>query len=691
MSARPAPGGPARPSPQWWLPLAPLAGVLALTAGLLVTGATAQSPLVPTGALVRWGLPLAKVVVDLATAATLGGLVMATFVLPAPRSGRPGREQPVVPAPVMVLVAAAATVWAAGELALLVLGYADVSGRPLQSPGFGSELLAYAHGLDQGRQPVVAGVLAAVIGLVAAAASTLRTAALLMLTALVAVVPAALAGHSALVTGHETAVTALGLHLVGAAVWVGGLLTLVLTAGRLGDQLPVVTARYSRLALVALLAVGFSGVVNAWLRLPAAGDLVASGYGRLVVTKALALVVLGGFGWWHRTRTLPALAQGRRYAFLRLAVVEVVVMAATVGVAAALARSAPPVGPVALPTLVESITGYSLPPAPSASVWLTVWQPDLMWVLLCGAGGLGYLVGVRRLRRRGDGWPWPRTAAWFAGLAVVVYVTCGAPAAYGRLMFSAHMLGHMTLSMAAPILLVTAAPVTLALRVLPARTDGSRGAREWLTALIGSRFLRVLSLPPVAAFLFAGSLVVFYFSPLLPLALSTHVGHELMQVHFLLAGYLFAWVLVGVDPGPHRPTYPLRLVLLLATLGFHAFFAVALMTSTQPLAAGWFSALSGHPGVGPFGDPLLADQHLGGGLTWGMGELPTLALALVLAVQWSRSDEREARRTDRQADRDGDAELNAYNAMLGRLSGPAQRPGPAGPPDARAGRARSGG
>ena len=34
---------------------------------------------------------------------------------------------------------------------------------------------------------------------------------------------------------------------------------------------------------------------------------------------------------------------------------------------------------------------------------------------------------------------------------------------------------------------------------------------------------------------------------------------------------------------------------------------------------------------------------------------------------WTRDDERAARRGDRAADRDGDAELAEYNAMLARL------------------------
>jgi hypothetical protein len=103
---------------------------------------------------------------------------------------------------------------------------------------------------------------------------------------------------------------------------------------------------------------------------------------------------------------------------------------------------------------------------------------------------------------------------------------------------------------------------------------------------------------------FVGSLVVFYYSDLFELSLTTHVGHELMQVHFLLVGYLFAWVLVGVDPGPNRLSYPLRLILLFATMAFHAFFFLALMNGTEVLQADFFGSLGRTWGRG-----LLADQR----------------------------------------------------------------------------------
>jgi putative copper resistance protein D len=105
------------------------------------------------------------------------------------------------------------------------------------------------------------------------------------------------------------------------------------------------------------------------------------------------------------------------------------------------------------------------------------------------------------------------------------------------------------------------------------------------------------------------------------------------------------------------------MILLLAVMAFHAFLGVALLGGSTVLAEDWFAALQR-----PWGGSLLSDQRLGGGIAWAIGEIPTLVLEVVMAVQWSRSDEREARRRDRQADRDGDAELGAYNAMLARLA-----------------------
>ena len=645
-------------------------GIGAALAGLLLTGAAAPSLLFDPGPAVRWGLPVTTVVGDLAAALALGVLVLTAVALPVvPPPDGARHPVPRARADALLLATAGAGVWTVATLLKLVLDYAQVSGTRLDDPGFGSQLAAFARDTEPGRGLVVTAAASGLVTLGCAAASRLGTAGLLVLVGFVGLVPPALAGHAAGSSDHETAVTALGLHLLGATVWAGGLAGLLLLRPRLGDALPAVTRRYSALAGWAFALVALSGLVNTAIRVPRLSGL-ASDYGVLVALKAVALVALGTAGFVHRRRVLPRLEAGdprdpgAGRAFARLAAGELVVMGAAFGLAAALGASAPPSGGRRTPvTLAESVTGYPLPPPPTAARWLTEWQPDLLWLLIAGLAAVAYRGGVRRLHARGDRWSPLRAVSWLVGLAVLVYVTSGPPAVYGRVLFSAHMVAHMTLSMLVPIFLVLGAPVTLALRALTSRRDGSRGPREWVVAAVESRYARVLAFPPTAAFLFAGSLVFFYYSPLFGIALRTHVGHELMHVHFLFAGYLFAWVLVGLDPGPHRVGPPLRLLTLIAAMTFHAFFGVALMSGGTVLQPDYFGGLGR-----TWGGALLADQRAGGGVAWGIGDLPSILMAVIIAVQWAMSDDREARRRDRAADRDGDAELVAYNAMLARLS-----------------------
>lgn len=636
-----------------------LLAALTAVAVLSWSGGAADLLLDDSGPLVRYGLPVVKVVGDLAAALTIGTLVLLTVGVPA------RRERALAAGLKVVSVASGA--WAGAVLLRTVLEFAEQSGLPLDDPTFGGLMWRnYLVSNDAGRGLLWTLGVALVVNLGSLFARRLRGAGLLTLLAVTGLAPAALAGHSASAKGsHETAVTSLGLHLLGVTVWVGGLAGLLLLRAALGADLGRVARRYSTLALWAYVAVAASGLVNGWIHL---GDLAAlsSRYGIVLLAKTGAVVVLGYAGWLHRRTTLAGLDRGDAGAFGRLAGVEAVVMAVTVGLAVALSRSPSPVPRTAATSVLdptEVATGYPMPPPLTPSRWLTVWQPDLLWVVVVALLAGTYVVGLARLRRRGDAWSPLRTVCWFTGLAVLAYVTCGPPAAYGRVLFSAHMVGHMTLSMAAPLFLVLGAPLTLLLRSVHPRADGSRGPREWAVAVTESGYVRLLTHPVVVSVLFAGSLVVFYFSPLFEVALTTHVGHELMHVHFLFAGYLMAWMMIGVDPGPHRPTPPLRLVMLFVTMAFHAFFGIALIESTTVLAQGYWESVGR-----TWGDTLLADQRTGGGIAWGIGEVPTLALAVILAVQWSMSDTREARRSDRKADRDGDAELGAYNAMLARMA-----------------------
>jgi putative copper resistance protein D len=321
------------------------------------------------------------------------------------------------------------------------------------------------------------------------------------------------------------------------------------------------------------------------------------------------------------------------------------------------------------PTPAELLTDSPLPPPFEVVNLITLWNFDLLWILFCAFGIFFYIAGVVRLARRGDRWPIHRTVLWVLGMVVLFYITNGGINAYEKYLFSAHMGAHMVLTMLVPVLLVPSAPITLALRAVRKRDDGSRGVREWLMLLVHSKFFGFLANPIVAAVLFAGSLWAFYYSPIFRWATVDHIGHEWMIVHFLLTGYLFVQSLIGVDPAPYRAPYPMRLLILLGTMAFHAFFGLALLSGTGLLLADWYGAMG-------WGTSAISDQQTGGGIAWSVGEIPTVSLAIIVAIMWARSDDRESKRYDRKADRDGDAELEAYNDMLAKRASRATAPRP---------------
>ncbi|MDQ8041836.1 bifunctional copper resistance protein CopD/cytochrome c oxidase assembly protein [Cellulosimicrobium sp. XJ-DQ-B-000] len=651
-----------RPSEIALLGAIPLAVLVALV-GLAWTGELAPKLLADPGDVVRYGLPVARVVHDGAAALTIGLLVLAVGVLPG---------QGKVPGAVSYSqwtatrwAARAAAVWLAAAIAVVVFTTGNSVGMSPTDPGFWDQVHYFAIGIELGQFLAVSTLLVAGSFLVLLGVRTVNRVAVALVLALAALLPVALGGHAAGADEHRNAVNSLLVHLVAVTVWVGGLAGLALLRPRVGTALPTVVARYSVVAAWCFAGAAFSGIVNASLRLESPADLVTSTYGLLLTVKVVALVALGLAGWAQRRRIIPRLAapDGGR-AFARLAVGEILVMAVTFGASVALSRSSPPVPqePVTYDPR-HALLGFPYPEPVSARTMLTAFQPD--WLFLAVAATLAglYLAAVVRLHRRGDRWPVGRTAMWVLGCVALAYATSGGPGVYGSVHFSTHMIQHMALMMFVPLPLALGAPVSLALRALPPRSDHSRGPREWILLVVHSWYSRVLTRPAVAGVIFAGSLVAFYYTGWFQYALFEHPGHLLMQVHFLLSGYLFFWVILGIDPGPTRAAYPVRLLILLVTMAFHAFFGIAVMADQQILAADWWAAM-GYSDT----EDLLEDQAVGGSITWGAGEIPVLIAAIVVAVQWARDDERTARRRDRQADRDGDAELAAYNDHLAELA-----------------------
>jgi putative copper resistance protein D len=685
--ARPGrtPEGPGRSGDLVRLAALAVAALAAVVAGMAFTGAAAPTALRDPGALVRWGLPIASTASEIAASATLGGLVLLGTVLVRRADGAVVRAASGV-------TAVAAAVWTLAAVVDLVLTYANVAGLPLTDPAFGGELGQFVTQFELGRVLLFVAVAAAVVTALALMTTSPVGAAWTALLVLVALWQSAQTGHAAGAASHDLATSSMFLHLVGAALWIGTLLALSPLAHRLGADLAPAVARYSVVAAWCFVAVAVSGAVNSLVRLGSWSDLSTS-YGVLLLVKIALFGVLGLLGLAHRRRVVDRLRGDERapatWLFWRLVLVELTVMGAVSGVAVALGSSPPPVPdePIADPTPAEIVTGHPLPPEPTTLSWITQWRWDVLLACAAVAGLVVYWRWVLRLRERGDAWPWARTASWTAGMLLFFWTTSGGPAMYGHVLFSAHMVEHMILAMVIPVLLALSAPVTLALRALPARAvrsggsragagrggpDGSRGPREWLLGLVHSRVGRFFANPVVAAVNFAGSMVVFYYTDVFAWALSSGIGHYAMVVHFSLAGYLFVNALVGIDPGPTRPAYPQRLLLLFATMAFHAFFGVALTTGDVLLVPDWFGLLGRE-----WGPSAIEDQQRGGGVAWGIGELPTLALAVGVALAWSRDDDRTARRRDGRVQRDARPARVAGRRGVGRTHAAVVRRGPA--------------
>ena len=238
------------------------------------------------------------------------------------------------------------------------------------------------------------------------------------------------------------------------------------------------------------------------------------------------------------------------------------------------------------------------------------WAPESIGGALLVLALAAYLLGVRRHRDRGRGrWPLPRTAAWIAGLTCLAVAWLGPLAEAARADFTAHMAVHLLLGMLGPLLLVVAAPVTLALRTLrpPHARAVSRALRSPLP--------RLVTQPVVAATLNVGGLWILYATDLYPLTHQSLTVHLLVHAHVLLAGLAFTVAIVGPDPNPHRAGFASRAVVLVVFIAAHS------------VLGRW---LYGHPPVGV--DPEAA--RAGAQLMFYGGELVDLALLTLLFAGW---------------------------------------------------------
>ena len=557
-----------------------------------------------------------------------------------------------------------ASVWVLGQGLNIITTLANILGTSISGALDPTSLRSFVSQIDLGKFMFIQLCLALAISIVVVRIRSVAAANVLLLISLIAVITPIFASHSASSGSHSLAIGSLIVHVVALTFWVGGLIAItVLSASDRAVALP----RFSSLSLWAVIAVVVSGSANAWARLNFQSAW-GSNYARVVILKIALTSVLIYLGYLNR-RHLTGKWLISLKNLTHLLFIEVTIMLLTVLAGSRLSNMQPPAraeSSVLDPGL--AIAGIATPPAPNVWRVLSLYDPDALMIGVLITAVALYIKGVVILSRRGDKWPVGRTVAFALGISVIDYATSGGLGVYAKFSFEYHMIAHMALGMIAPIGIVLGAPITLALRTLPqGRNPEERGVRGTLIALLHSKPAGIFTNPVIILALFDGSLFVLYMTPLFGNLMTSHLGHLAMNVHFLLAGILFFHVIIGIDPNPRKVPHLVRIVILFAAMSIHAFFAIALISTSTVIDQGYFASLQT-----PWNLDLLADQHAGGSIAWAMGEIPILLALVATFIQWMRDDNRETKRIDRNESRMAAMgepdELAQYNAYLTSLA-----------------------
>ncbi|OII15685.1 hypothetical protein BIU97_13375 [Curtobacterium sp. MCBA15_009] len=608
-----------------------LVGFLSLLVALVVGGGADAALIADPGAVVRFGLPIARLVVDLSASLAIGALALATIGL-----SRTGPEWNRA----IDVAAAASGVWAVSAAVATFFTFLSVAGSRISfDEQFGQSMGVFLTGTDLGLAWLVTVLIAAVATVLCFAVRSRGMVAVTAGVSLIGLLPLAQQGHAAGTASHDAAVTALGLHLVGAALWVGGLTALVLLRGVVpGHRLGAVVSRYSSVALGCFVLVAVSGVASAQIRVGVLSNL-ASPYGTLVLVKTGAIVAIGVIGAVQRRRTIRALTAtpARRRPFWTLVLVELAVMGIASGFAAALGRTATPIDQIAPsktadPSPAELLTDDPLPHAPGAWGWLTQWNIDLFWLMAAVLLAVTYAAGVVRLRRRGTGWPVRRSVAAAVALVSLVVATSGALHQYDRFLVSANVGAHVVLGLVVPALVWAAAPVALIRAAVHPRDDDSTGVREWTGILVDNAAVRYLVQPFPAFVLAAAVWWAFYATDAVRWSVSDSTGRTVLDVVFLLVGLLAVpTLLTPVPVGQQRPTRAAAAVRVVGAVVVAAgvvSLGIAMRGPLGLLQASWFGAMGRSWGPDP-----VVDQARAGLVLVVTGILLVLTVVVVVAVR----------------------------------------------------------
>ena len=562
------------------------------------------------------------------------------------------------------LLKVSSIIWVIGAFGTIVFTLAQILGTTVFDALDLTVIRSFLTQISLGKYLAFQALMAAIVLIFSFATKRIESLIILLVLTIAGLVAPVFESHAASGGSHSLVIGSLVIHVIALSLWVGGVIAL----GTLSAQdRPTAVPRFSQIALWSAIAVVASGTVNAWARLNFV-DAWNSSYAFIVLAKIVATVILLWIGYLHR-KTLSNKDSINWVGFAKILTVEAAIMVVTVLMGSWLSNSSSPDRPgVQEFSPALSIVGIPTPPEPTLSRILFSFEPNALIIGLLTLMVALYIKGVVVLTKRGDKWPVGRTVAFALGIAATNFATSGGLGLYAQVSFSYHMMSHMVLGMIAPIGLVLGAPMTLALRTLPpGRNSEERGIRGSLLAALHSKIGVIYTNPIVALAIFDGSLFALYFTDLFAVLMQSHVGHLFMSLHFLAAGFLFFFIIIGVDPNPRRVHYLVQIVILFAAMSIHAFFSVALMSTSTLIDNGFYASLQ----TPWLGDPL-ADQKLGGSIGWAMGEIPILIALVATFINWMRDDSREAKRIDRNTARQAAMgqpdELANYNQYLQELA-----------------------
>jgi putative copper resistance protein D len=562
------------------------------------------------------------------------------------------------------LLQLSALLWFFGSVGTIFFTLANILGQSLTATLDPTVMRSFLTQVTLGQYFLFQTVISLIVLFSAKRIQRINTTILLLVLSIVGIITPVFQSHAASSGSHSLAIGSLVVHVVGLALWVGGIFALIFIDSK--DRI-IAVPRFSVLALWSAIAVVVSGSANAWVRLDFKSAWQTT-YALVVIAKIVLTIALLAMGYIHR-RNLSKKSAIDWVSMARLILVEAFIMVSALVLGAWLSSNQAPIrNSEETANTALTLAGIETPPPPTLSRILLSYEPDALMIGLLVTAVALYIKGVIVLTKRGDKWPVGRTISFALGISVIDFATSGGLGLYANFAFSYHMAAHMFLGMIAPIGIVLGAPITLALRTLPqGRTSTERGVRGSLISALHSRVGRLYTNPLIALAIFDGSLFALYFTSLFGGMMQSHVGHFFMNFHFIMAGTLFFYVVVGIDPNPRKIPHLVKIVILFAAMSIHAFFSVALMSTTTLIDQGYFASLKT-----PWLVDLLADQNRGGAIGWAMGEIPILLALVATFIQWMRDDSREANRIDkntaRMAAMGQPDELAQYNQYLSELA-----------------------